>query len=249
MFVYRVTNLINGKIYVGKSKNNDPKYFGSGPLIKNAILKYGLENFRKDILCECNTLSDLNEREVFWIEKLNTTNRAVGYNLTKGGDGGDTFSSRSIISQNITREKLKEKNTNLTELTKEKHRQNTKKLWKNSDFREKVLSKKKEVESTTEYKEKFSKRMKEVFSTEENRRKRSVNSKGPNNSRWLGYADLYDRDSNLIKRFESLKHLFSEYKISYQTRMNLKSHNSAIIENSQKRKYPYAGYTIKITKF
>lgn len=248
MFVYRVTNLINGKIYVGKSKNNDPKYFGSGPLIKEAIKKYGIENFQKEILAECDTISDLNALEQHWIKELKSTSRKIGYNLLIGGDGGDTFSIRSIESQNITRKKLQNKSSQPSEKTREKHRVNTTNLWKDPNFRQRVLSRKKEVENTPEHKTKFSKRMKEVCSIPENRLKRSLNSRGSNNSQWLGYAELYDEDLQLVKKFDCIKHLFAEYPVSHKTRMNLRKTNQAIIENSQKRIYPYAGYTIKINK-
>ena len=63
------------------------KYFGSGKLIKSAIKKYGLENFSKIILEECFNKTELNEKEIFWIDKLKTIEN--GYNLTEGGTGGD----------------------------------------------------------------------------------------------------------------------------------------------------------------
>lgn len=88
--IYKVTNCINNKIYIGKSKTNDPNYFGSGLKILFAMKKYGKNNFKKEILEECPE-QDLNTREQFWIAKYNSTNDKVGYNISKGGDGGSHY--------------------------------------------------------------------------------------------------------------------------------------------------------------
>ena len=51
--VYRITNMINGKKYIGKHSTTDvyDGYFGSGVAIKQAINKYGIDNFKKEIIC------------------------------------------------------------------------------------------------------------------------------------------------------------------------------------------------------
>lgn len=86
--IYEIKNNINGKSYIGQySGESFEKYFGSGKLIKLAIKKNGLENFSKTILEECFNKNELNEKEIFWIDKLKTTEN--GYNLTEGGTGGD----------------------------------------------------------------------------------------------------------------------------------------------------------------
>ncbi len=90
MIIYKTTNLINGKIYIGKDKHNDPKYLGSGRSLQNAIKKYGKENFQKEILEYCKSDKHMAEREMIWITKFNSTNRSVGYNMTNGGNGGNT---------------------------------------------------------------------------------------------------------------------------------------------------------------
>ena len=59
--IYRTTNLLNGKYYVGAhrtTKKNDD-YLGSGVALKRAIKKYGRENFSKEIVEECET-EDIN---------------------------------------------------------------------------------------------------------------------------------------------------------------------------------------------
>jgi group I intron endonuclease len=90
MVIYKITNKINGKIYVGKSTTNNENYFGSGISINRALVKYGKENFIREIIENCLSEIELNEREIFWIEELKSTDKMVGYNITKGGDGGNT---------------------------------------------------------------------------------------------------------------------------------------------------------------
>ena len=91
MIIYKTINLINGKFYVGKDTHNNPNYYGSGKRLKLAIQKYGLENFKKEIIEICDNLQQLNERERFWIKELNAINE--GYNISLGGDGGNTISN------------------------------------------------------------------------------------------------------------------------------------------------------------
>lgn len=102
MVIYKITNKINNKIYVGKFGRpmcEFKTYYGSGTIIKRAILKYGLENFTKEIIDTATTTPELNEKEIYWISKLDAKN--VGYNLTDGGDGADTseFIDYSIVSE------------------------------------------------------------------------------------------------------------------------------------------------------
>jgi len=89
MIIYKTTNLINGKIYIGKDKINKDRYFGSGTILKNAIKKYKKKNFKKEILEHCDNEDHLNEREKYWIKKLKSQDRNIGYNIDGGGHGGD----------------------------------------------------------------------------------------------------------------------------------------------------------------
>ena len=93
MVIYKTINLINGKFYVGKDRTNNPNYIGSGLLLKQAIKKYGRENFIKEILESCADEKMLNISEQYWIKKLDSQNREIGYNIADGGTGGDTFSN------------------------------------------------------------------------------------------------------------------------------------------------------------
>lgn len=107
MIIYKITNLINNKYYIGQDHKNDPEYYGSGRIINNSIKKYGKENFKKEILEYCVDDDELNEKEIFWINKLNSI-VPNGYNITKGGTGGDTFT----FQDNIRKEEIKKKRKN-----------------------------------------------------------------------------------------------------------------------------------------
>lgn len=82
MIIYKTTNLIDGKFYIGLDSKNDPYYLGGGIKILRAIKKYGRENFKKEILEECQSIGELPEKEIFWISKLNPP-----YNISNGGYG------------------------------------------------------------------------------------------------------------------------------------------------------------------
>lgn len=99
MQIYKITNLINEKIYIGKDTLSNPNYFGSGTLIKKSILKYGIENFSKEVLEECDNNDVLCEKEKFWIKYYNSTNLEIGYNISEGGDGGDTFTNNPKLPE------------------------------------------------------------------------------------------------------------------------------------------------------
>ncbi|AUV59171.1 homing endonuclease [Klebsiella phage vB_KpnM_KpS110] len=103
--VYQITNLINNKIYVGVHKGTpDDGYMGSGRVITRAILKYGLENFRKDILKVCKTSEEMYEEESRIVTQ-EFIDRDDTYNLTCGGYGSFTH----INSDPLVRVKASEK--------------------------------------------------------------------------------------------------------------------------------------------
>lgn len=91
-YIYKTTNNINGKIYIGLHRVNtdilDEKYLGSGKRLKYAIDKYGRKNFKCEIIEWCETDEELSGREMFWINELNSMDESVGYNMNEGGLGG-----------------------------------------------------------------------------------------------------------------------------------------------------------------
>ena len=119
MHIYKITNLIDGKMYVGKEVNPEQGYYGSGLCIKRAISKYGKENFKKDTIETCVSENELNNKEIHWIKTLNTT-IPNGYNIAIGGGGGPHF--RGHKHSDKTREKMRlfRLGTHLTQKTREK---------------------------------------------------------------------------------------------------------------------------------
>lgn len=89
MVIYKTTNLINGKYYIGKDHANNPEYLGSGYLLKKAISKYGRENFKKEILFYCKDLKDLAKTEKEIVTE-SICKDPSSYNLAIGGHGGNT---------------------------------------------------------------------------------------------------------------------------------------------------------------
>lgn len=95
-YVYRTTNLINGKTYVGQRKGGfDTSYLGSGRVLKNAVAKYGIGNFEVVPIVVAQSQTDLDEKEktaiVYEIDSMGKGQ----YNIVVGVWGGDTFSRQS----------------------------------------------------------------------------------------------------------------------------------------------------------
>lgn len=96
-YIYKVTNVVNGKIYIGQTiqsvKDRWHRHCGKSGIsqaelnthFKRAILKYGRENFRVETIEMCDS-SKLNEREKYYIKYYNSYNE--GYNSTLGGQNG-----------------------------------------------------------------------------------------------------------------------------------------------------------------
>lgn len=89
MVVYKITNLINNKIYIGlttkphltRFKEHKQLSKRSNYAIHQAMRKYGVDNFKIDIIESCNSLEDLVIRESYWIKTLDSMNPKIGYNM------------------------------------------------------------------------------------------------------------------------------------------------------------------------
>ena len=104
-YIYKITNNINGKIYIGKTMrsikqrwkehlaNIKKEECKTRPLYR-AINKYGVENFSIEEVEECSDII-LSDREKYWIEYYNCFKN--GYNATQGGDGSPYIDRKLVI--------------------------------------------------------------------------------------------------------------------------------------------------------
>lgn len=97
MFIYKIQNLVNNKVYIGQScqktksrlyehKLDLKKNIHHNPHLQRAWNKYGEKNFSFDVITKAKSLKELNKLEVFYIQKYNSLNKQFGYNIRSGGD-------------------------------------------------------------------------------------------------------------------------------------------------------------------
>lgn len=106
MIIYKVENTITQKVYIGKTTKtlNERKKthfkkirMGVKSHFYDSIRKYGEKSFTWSEIISCNTIEILNEMEIIFINKYNSFKD--GYNMTLGGDGGDTISNKSDVER------------------------------------------------------------------------------------------------------------------------------------------------------
>ena len=91
--IYKITNKMNGKCYIGQSINveqrlKDHKNCKANKPLYRAFKKYGIKNFKFEVLEECSK-EELNEKEIYYIAFYNSTTDGNGYNLEHGGEFKD----------------------------------------------------------------------------------------------------------------------------------------------------------------
>ena len=100
--IYKVTNKLNGKFYIGKhqTKKLNDHYYGSGKKLLAAIKKYGKENFSKEILFVFETEQEMNDKEKELITE-EFVKRPDTYNVGVGGEGGPHFKGRKHTEETL----------------------------------------------------------------------------------------------------------------------------------------------------
>lgn len=116
MIIYKATNIINNKVYIGqtihtlnvrKAQHERSHEYGYKTAFSNAIRKYGKDNFRWEVIYETNSIEDLNEKESYYIKYYKSLVTENGYNL-KGGGGNDFLTQE--VKNKIGESQLGEKN-------------------------------------------------------------------------------------------------------------------------------------------
>lgn len=108
MIVYKITNLLNGKIYVGQTIFSLRKRMWNHRSCKNTLIasklkEYGEENFKIEVIDEAKNINCLNKKEIFWIKYFDCV-VPKGYNITLGGKG----TLGNVLSKE-TKEKISKK--------------------------------------------------------------------------------------------------------------------------------------------
>lgn len=105
--IYKITNNINGKCYIGKALNVEKRLYqhknnqNSRPYLQNAISKYGIENFSFEVIEDNLTKETYGKRERFWISYYNSMS-PNGYNLTSGGENEPDGTLSDVVKKKIS---------------------------------------------------------------------------------------------------------------------------------------------------
>jgi len=109
-YIYKTTNKINNKIYIGQKKSEiflNESYLGSGKYLKHAIKKYGKENFTIELVDTADSKEDLNKLEIYYIDLYKATDKTIGYNIAKGGVVGcEVYVNNGIKNEFIPKASL-----------------------------------------------------------------------------------------------------------------------------------------------
>ena len=127
-FVYKTVCKVNGKYYIGKhsTDNLNDGYLGSGILLKNALKKYGKDQFDREIICFCRDEQEVYAKE-HEIVTQEVVNDPMSYNLRQGGEG-----SQKIYSEEEAKEHMKESDKKYYQTHKDRYRETAQKYYQSN---------------------------------------------------------------------------------------------------------------------
>lgn len=208
-YIYKITNLLSGKYYLGMHSTDDlyDGYMGSGRRIRYSINKYGVDNHKKEIIEFCKSRKELLKREEE-IVNLNEIAKEECMNLSVGGRGPLHYKHTEEA-----RKKISESNTGriLSEEHKEKIRQGNLNKFVSEETRKKLRKQKlgKLNPMSNGHKEetklKISESCKGKRNTPEQRKRQSLAQMKPINQ--------FTKDGVFIKKWDSQKSIYESLKI------------------------------------
>lgn len=107
MIIYKITNMINNKVYIGQTTRSlrvrwqEHCKSSNCKRLHRAIIKYNKSNFIIEKIDEANSIDELNRKEIYWVQYFKSNNRKYGYNIELGGD------NKTVCS--LTKQKLKKR--------------------------------------------------------------------------------------------------------------------------------------------
>jgi len=209
MLIYKITNLLNSKIYVGQKTIHRGKlinslndllqtnYYGSSKQLKKDVKLYGKETFKRELIeNNIKTQDELNERESFWIQYFNATDESIGYNKSYDTPSFSGY-KHTEESKKMMSEKKKGKNhplfgKHISEESKQKSSKSHKELYKNKENHPWFGK-----HHTEETKEKISEKNKGKIFSDEHRQKIGEKSSK--------VVYQYSLEGNFIKEYKSVK--------------------------------------------
>ena len=234
--VYRYINLVNNKMYHGQTtqdlkkrqighKDGSRNFRKGCNYFYKAVRKYGLDNFKIEILCKCGDVLSLGLMEDLCINLFSLSPK--GYNLRRGGIHGklseETIKRMSITNKRVfsegTRKKIGDANRKrlYTEETKNKIRESLLKHWNDLETRQKHSEIMQEYFKNPEVREKMSNALKNS-----NKHKKSMNSDEIKKFRSEFMREFFKETDNRLKLSESIKNSESHKQAMQNTEVRKK---------------------------
>ena len=215
-YVYKMTNRINGKIYIGQRKCRKTNmteedmlkdnYWGSGKILKQAIKKYGLENFTKEIVAVCEDKEELNETETLFIALAKIGYGDDCYNIAAGGEGGNSLEYK-------TEEEMKE--------FSRKHSEAGKKRWEDPEEHKKMSEIVKKRYEDPEERKKTSETSKKAWANKTEEEKAEINVKRSESAKETKANKSEEEKNAIVKKFrETMNNKSPEKKAETSKKMS-----------------------------